>query len=336
MKQAKRNGIILALITLLVLYFVLKDNFGEIITELQKANPWWIIVAILVTVIYVAFQSLGLHEIIRTYQKDFDYKKTLNLTLVTNFFNGITPFATGGQPMQVYLLKKDGIRVSSGTNIIMQNFILYQLALVIFGLIALGLNLFFHIFDNLPVLGSLIAVGFTINTIIMVGLFIISFGKKFNQWAIRLGVNVLYHLKLVKNKKKTLETWNERLDVFHEGAINLLKNKWVCIKGFIYQFMSLLCLYLLPFFIFLALGAGAEVSAMRSVVASAYVMLIGSFVPIPGASGGIEYGFLQFFGTFVKGGILSAGLLLWRFIYYYLLMIVGGIALSFRKDGKEE
>ena len=332
MKQAKRNGLILTLITLLVLYFVLKDNFGAVIEELQKANLLWIGIAVLITVIYVIFQSLGLHVIIKNYEKDYAYKKTLQLTLITNFFNGITPFATGGQPMQVYLLKRDGIRVSSGTNIIMQNFILYQLALVIFGLLALGLNYFFHIFENLPVLGGLIAVGFIINTFIMIGLFIISFGKRFNQWLIKIAINTLTALKVVKDKEETLARWNERLEVFHEGAVNLGKNKMVCIKGFLFQFLSLFCLYSLPFFIFMALGALHEVSLVRSLVASAYIMLIGSFVPIPGASGGIEYGFLQFFGTFVSGGILSAGLLLWRFIYYYFWMIVGGITLSLRKE----
>ncbi len=334
MKQAKRNGIILALITLLVLYFVLRDNFQSVVYELQRANLFWILLALVVTAIYVLFQSLGLHVIVQTYEKKYTYKKTLQLTLITNFFNGITPFATGGQPMQVYLLKRDGIRVSSGTNIIMQNFILYQLALVVLGLIALGLNFFFNIFDNLPILGGLIAVGFSINTLIMVFLFIISFGKKFNAWVIKLGINLLTTLKLVKDKEATLKKWNERLADFHQGAVNLGKNKKVCIQGFLYQFFSLFCLYVLPFFIFKALGVGGEIGIMRSVVASAYIMLIGSFVPIPGASGGIEYGFLQFFGTFVSGGVLSAGLLLWRFIYYYLLMIVGGIALSFRKEEK--
>ncbi len=336
MKQAKRNGLILTLITLLVLYFVLKDNFGAVVEELQKANLLWIGIAVLITVIYVIFQSLGLHAIIKNYEKDYTYKKTLQLTLITNFFNGITPFATGGQPMQVYLLKRDGIRVSSGTNIIMQNFILYQLALVIFGLLALGLNYFFHIFENLPVLGGLIAVGFIINTFIMIGLFIISFGKRFNQWFIKIAINMLTGLKVVKDKEETLARWNERLEVFHEGAVNLGKNKMVCIKGFLFQFLSLFCLYSLPFFIFMALGALNEVSLVRSLVASAYIMLIGSFVPIPGASGGIEYGFLQFFGTFVSGGILSAGLLLWRFIYYYFWMIVGGITLSLRKEDQTQ
>lgn len=332
MKHIKMNGIIIGLITILVLYFVMKDNFTVIMTELQKANLLWIVLSFVIIMIYCIFQSLALHEIIKNYNSKYQYKKSLQLTLITNFFNGITPFSTGGQPMQIYLLKKDGIRVTNGTNIIMQNFILYQLALVIYGVIALCLNYQFKIFQNLPVLGSLIMIGFTINTIVMVGLFIISFWKKFNQWVIKVMIQLLSKLKLVKEQEAVKEKWNERLEVFHEGAVHLGKNKKTCIKGFLFQFLGLTCLYVLPFFIFKALNVTSEVNVMEAIVASAYVLIIGSFVPIPGASGGIEYGFLKFFGTFVSGGLLSAGLIIWRFISYYFLMIVGGIVLSFRKD----
>lgn len=332
MKHAKRNGIILALITIIVLYFVLKDNFMSVVQELQKANLWLILVVLIVTIIYIIFQSLALHQIIKTYEPNYKYKKTVQLTLITNFFNGVTPFATGGQPMQVYLLKKDGIRVTNGTNIIIQNFILYQLALVIYGFIAMFLNYGLHIFKDLPVLGSLITIGFTINTLIMIGLFIISFGKKINQWLITIGIKVLTKLKIVKDQETTLISWKERLDVFHEGAVNLRKSKKICVKSFIYQFLSLTCFYILPLFVFYALNVYEDIGPLQVIVASAYIMIIGSFVPIPGASGGIEYGFLKFFGVFISGGILSAALLVWRFMSYYLLMMIGGIVLSFRKD----
>ena len=86
----------------------------------------------------------------------------------------------------------------------------------------------------------------------------------------------------------------------------------------------------------MAFHAGSNVNLLTTIVSSAYVMVIGAFVPIPGASGGIEYGFLQFFGTFIQGPVLSAVLLLWRFITYYLPMLLGGILLSLRKDAIKE
>ena len=68
-----------------------------------------------------------------------------------------------------------------------------------------------------------------------------------------------------------------------------------------------------------------------ALVTSSYVMLIGSFVPIPGGTGGLEYGFVQFYGNFITGSKLSAMMLVWRFITYYFGLIVGAIALNIKK-----
>ena len=68
-----------------------------------------------------------------------------------------------------------------------------------------------------------------------------------------------------------------------------------------------------------------------AIITSAYVMLIGSFVPIPGASGGLEYGFVSFYGSFITGSTLKAIMLLWRFVTYYFGLIVGSIALNLKR-----
>ena len=61
---------------------------------------------------------------------------------------------------------------------------------------------------------------------------------------------------------------------------------------------------------------------------SAYVMLIGAFVPIPGGSGGIEFGFVRFFGFFVVGAKLSSIMIAWRCLTYYFGLIIGAISVS--------
>ena len=62
---------------------------------------------------------------------------------------------------------------------------------------------------------------------------------------------------------------------------------------------------------------------------------MGSFVPIPGGTGGIEYGYIFFFSYLIKGNILTASMLLWRLISYYLAIIIGGICLmTYRKKEK--
>ena len=73
-------------------------------------------------------------------------------------------------------------------------------------------------------------------------------------------------------------------------------------------------------------GDYTSFNALLSIVSCSYVMLIGSFVPIPGGTGGLEYGFIQFYGNFVTGSTLNVIMILWRFVTYYFGMIVGSLA----------
>ena len=90
------------------------------------------------------------------------------------------------------------------------------------------------------------------------------------------------------------------------------------------------------FFIFKSFDVSLDLTIYEVVVSSAFILIIGNFVPIPGGSGGIEYGFIQFFGNFIQGSVLSASLLVWRFITYYLGMILGAISINlFKGDVKK-
>lgn len=338
MKDLKKDGIILGIITIVVLFFVLKDDFSNVVDLLVKANIIWIIVAILMEALTITFQALSFYQIVKSYKSDYRFSSVLKLMIVTKFFNGITPFSTGGQPLQIYMLKKEGIRLTKATNMIIQNFILYQMALVTYGVIAIGLNYKFHLFSNVPVLRRLILLGFVINTSIVVLLAVISFSNKFNKFVINKGILILEKLHIVKDRVKQQEKWEEKCNDFHEGATYLMDNKLLCFKGYLYNLLSLTANYITPLFVIWALANTtniANINPMTTIVSSAYILIIGSFVPIPGASGGIEYGYMRFFGNFIKGTLLTASLLIWRFVTYYLPMIVGGIIFTTRLNKGE-
>lgn len=331
MKDLKKDGIILGIITAVILFIILKDDFSNVIELLLKANLLWIIAAILMEALTITFQALSFYQIVKSYKSNYRFSSVLKLMIVTKFFNGITPFSTGGQPLQVYMLKKEGIRITKATNMIIQNFILYQMALVTYGIIAIGLNYKFHLFSKVPVLRRLILLGFTINTAIVVLLAIISFSNKFNKFCVNKGIWLLEKLHIVKDRKKQEEKWEEKCNDFHEGATYLINNKMLCFKGYLYNLVSLTANYITPLFVIWALANSTNIvniNPMTTIVSSAYILIIGSFVPIPGASGGIEYGYMRFFGNFISGTLLTASLLIWRFVTYYLPMVIGGIIFS--------
>ena len=338
MKNTKKNTIILLVICFVVMYFVVKDDFADILDNLILANKWLIMLSVILIIGYWLLRSLALFIVVKKYKKNIKYSKMFHQILITQFFNGITPFATGGEPMQVYMLKTSGIKVAQATNIIVQEFIMYQMALVIIGFICLILNFAFNICKVSPFLGNLIMLGFIVNITIGLICIFVSFSKRFSRFIVNLCLKIGIKLRLIKDVEKTTALWNEKVEEYNESGTMLKENKGLFFTCVLVNLSALFIFYLIPFFVFLSLGH--HVGVMQVVVSSAFILLVGNFVPIPGGSGGIEFAFLEFFKNVLpfvdtRSAILKSALIIWRGITYFLGIIVGGVALGLFKGDED-
>ena len=190
---------------------------------------------------------------------------------------------------------------------------------------ALIYNSFYELFPSDSLIKKLVVLGFMVNLLVLVVSFILSFGKKVNRLICIKGIGLLSKLGIIKDRGKLEQDFNEYLDNFHKNAVKLKKNKKKVVVCVLINILAILVLYSIPYF--LGIGFGLKLSLIEVMVATSYVMIIGSFVPIPGGSGGIEYGFMFFFKYLISGSILNGLMLVWRFVSYYFGMIVGAIAL---------
>ena len=328
MKKKWINVVIILIITVVFLWWSLKDNFNEVVETLFSSNLGWLFVALLTFAVYMLFDTLSTYGIIKIYKKDVTFKFALYLGLINKFFCGITPLSSGGQPMQIYELKKKGVPVSTGANIEVQAYMMFQIALMLTAIVSVIFDQIFHFFQYIPVLQHMMVVGFVINLVVLLALLFISFSKNFNRVVIRGIINALAKFGLVRNKKARIEKWENACQNYYENGRELLRNKNVFIRGVCYQCLALLAYYILPIFIALAIGCADNLDIINVFTASSFVFVMGCYVPIPGASGGMEAGFMGFFGNFVAGPALNVFVLLWRGLTYYLPMIVGAIAFN--------
>lgn len=330
MKNKKLNLSLLILALSLVLYFTLKDNFSSIMHELSKVNILIFALVIFVFILSLMIKSVSLQIFIKEHKKNYSFKSAFCLTLIGQFLNGITPFSTGGQPFQVYLLKKDGHRISDSTSAMVKDSIAYQVALLIMGIFSITLNL---VLKTIPVnsnLTPLIIIGFLINIMVLLFLFMIIRMRKTT-------LSIINKLLLILNKirKKNTDQLKKRiekgLDNFYNCYEELRKNKKQFIITVLTNVINLTLLYMIPYIIFKSLNTNTF-DIMRSIMLTSFVMLMGNFVPIPGATGGIEYGFIKFFGIFNTNiSVISGAMLLWRFVTYFFGMLMGFIMLIIKE-----
>ena len=328
-KNIKKNTIFLLIITVIVLYIVLKDDFKDIVNILTKIDIKYILLAFLFYALFIVIKGYVNYKITNDKSK-LSLKEAIKHNIITQFFNGVTPFSTGGQPMEVYMLMEHDIPIAKATNQTIQSFIFYQIALVICGSIAVINNFLFPIFPKVRLLQILVLLGFIINVLVVVALILISQSKRVTNKLSNLSIKIMKKLKLKVDEDDIKQKFSD----YHEGFKELRKRKKLFIGGVLLNIISLLCLYIVPMFILYSMGDFTSLTVNNTITASAYVYIIGGFVPIPGASGGIEYGFGRFFGNFIGASTLSAVLLLWRFITYYVGVIIGALVFNLEKKVK--
>ena len=330
MKKYKINIIILICVSLLIMFLIMKDNFNEIIDNLLNANIFYLFLALIFMILSVLFQSFSMHLYLKELDKNYKFKDTFILMFSALFFNAITPFSSGGQPFQVYLLNKQGIKISESTNALLQNFLSYQLALITLGTVAIIINHFMGIIPNTSLLKHIVIIGFVVNVIVLALIIYLGKAKNINTKMFNKIFNFVFSLKFIKNREVLKEKANKKIDEFYESGNYFKNNKYILLKAYSFNLVSLIILYIIPMFIFFSIKV-YDVNVIESIVCSSYTYFVGSFVPIPGGTGGLEYAFIEFFRVFSSSALISTCMILWRFVTYYLSMILGSLSLVFVK-----
>lgn len=329
MKNKLLTVLTIAVVTIIVLYFSLKDDYETIINTILNINKIWLLISFFFLIMYYFIRSFVMHHFVSEFNDKYTLKKSLKLTFETNFFHAVTPFSSGGQPYEIYSLNKSGIKITDAVNVSVENFIVYQIALVLLGFISIILNNILHILNS-SVLRYVLTFGFLINLMVIVVLFWITLSKKTDQKVLNFLIHLLSKIKIIKNEEKVKLKLHNYLSDFNEGSKKLLKNKFKFYFMVFLEFVALAFLYLVPFA--LLKGINVSINPLQIIITMSYVMLIGSFIPLPGGTGGLEYSFVSFFSNFLTGGRLNAIMLVWRFITYYFGMILGAILLNFKKE----
>jgi len=324
--KSKRTNVLGTLIILgmlaITLVIVFQNNdWQTVIATIGSLDPWWIIAAILCWLGNLYFDGLGFYRYLKKRGYPITTRYTLFTALMGAFYSGITPGSSGGQPMQIYYLKKRQVPVSVSTSVISIKFILGQLSTVILVPVMWLVN---RDFVNAQ-LGSvrwLIFTGWFIHLVGVVLTLMITFCRPVilrpAHWLVKTGAK----LHILRDEEKARSQLERVLDSFHANVITLGKDPVELASLTLTSIISLFCLMAVIVCVYEAFRqTGVHWSDL---ITSAYMLyLSASFNPLPGASGAQEGGFAVMFRGIFPDALLFVALMLWRFCTYYLSVLVG-------------
>lgn len=339
-KQARNYliyAILIVLVTSMALYFLLKENPKEVINTISSARLLPILAMFGLMIVVIMITGIDLTILTRLYNKKYHaYQGVLN-GLIGSFFSNITPFASGGQFVQAYTFTRQNVKVANAASILVMQFIIYQTVLLIYGMVAFfaGFNVISrmgmaNIFGlKLPPI-TLSIIGFVINSFTILSLFFLAYCRPLHRVILNGGINLFAKLKLVKDPQKKRENLSAQIATFRIELKRLMSNVPALALVFVMIIIKMTCLNSLPYFAGLATGVDMSGEYLNCVWSSSYLAMITSFIPIPGGSGGAEWGFQTLFANiYGSQSITAACNILWRGISYYLTTLIGGLVFIF-------
>lgn len=324
MKKYILNMVCIVGLSLITMYFLLgTDGLKDVEGCMKGIAPLWMLLGLVCIMLYWGFETLIQSLLVKKMCNKHHLWNSFKVVMTGHFFNAITPFASGGQPMQAMTMVQQGVPIGTSASILLSKFIIYQLILTVYSLIVLLLKLNFFL-AHINGLVYLSLIGFSINFIIVILLIAIAFMEnRVKKVGFNL-VNLLHKMHIIKQpiayKKKIVK----QVDIFGRNIQGIKENKRLLFRITILTILQLTAYYLIPYAVYKAFGlTGSEVFLMVS--AAAFIVMISSFIPVPGGSGVAEGSFFLLFSLFFPKTILPTAVLCWRIITFYIPLCCGGV-----------
>ncbi len=329
MKKKKNTALIniflIVFFTVLVLWLALRNNFNEVMGVISQVSLTWVLVVLGVAMLKQIIIGYIIMVLTKLSNKQYKFRQGIVNSFIASFFHGVTPSASGGQIAQLYVFKKQGIGTTDSVSVLWMDFIIYQSSMVGLVLILLILR-FTYFYDNYSQMFFLVLIGFAVNSLVIVGLWLLAKFPRCYRFITTTGVVIGAKLRIIKDKEKTIHNIDYQLEKFSKETEHLKSNKISIAYVVFLNIFRLVLYYSIPYFCALAIGLEIPTSMLIDIIAlSSFVSMINAFIPIPGASGGTEATFIMMFsGLF---GVVNATscMILWRFVSYYLILLIGGI-----------
>lgn len=312
------NAVFLILIFSLTLYYVFHGtdgNLSDMWEKMQMADIRWLILAIICIVLFIYGESHIIHYMLKNFGITTRRFSCFLYSCVGFFFSCITPSATGGQPMQLYYMRKNKISLPVATVVLMIVTITYKAVLVAIGIWLVIFDRGF-ISDRLEGIHFVFYLGIFLNVFCVAGMMMLVFNQKLAKKIVVLTVKFLEKIHIMKHKEGRMERFDESMDTYARTAAYLKNHIPVMIKVFIITVLQRFAYFFVTFYIYKSFGLSGT-GVYTIVMLQAVISLSVDMLPLPGGMGISEALFNIIFLPVFGQALLLPGMILSRSLSFY-------------------
>lgn len=320
-KKKIGNAVFFLLVLSFTIYTLFKGQDLKVLWEsMRQITIWTIIASCLIALLFVCGEGFIIWFLYQQMKGKSNLIRCIRYSFVGFFYSGITPSATGGQPIQLYQMKKDGNSLADSSVILITVGTAYKLVLVMIGLFLLifwNNSLHFYLGGEYFIL---YCIGLSFNIIIVIALLII---MVFPKLILKIIKAIEFILIKVRILKKSLDR-DEKITNFIFGyseAVSLIKTRpYVIFIVMILTFIQRAGIFFITYFIYKGFHLN-DYSMITIIFIQASIYVAVDMLPLPGAQGITEMMYKTVYSG-VFGIFLIPSLCLIRGMSFYFLLFV--------------
>ena len=355
-----------ALVGLTVCFLNRQYSLASVISSIKTADPLWLIPGVLAMGLFFVCEGVNIGNCLRLAGHDVSLPSEIRYAMTGFFFSSITPSASGGQPMQLYFMRMDGLPVSHSSLALLTELTSFQAAAAALALAGLGARCsrvlgastaagtggaaltglsdgiggaaLAGISDGAASAGggiaaSVFAAGILINAAVLaILLFLI-----FSPASIKIIVSpVLWAVDRFNPQKASVFRIKILRGVceYRRASQYITKNPRAIARIFLTSVIQLLAYFSITFCVLQSLGI-TGISWGEATLSQAALYVAVSALPLPGAVGVTEGGFALLFASLVPSDLMGVAIILSRFVSFGLPLIASGLGTFLMGTGRD-
>lgn len=329
MNLKKLLSVLLFLVIMGATVFVVLKNqdLTEVLHTVAGMNKMYLGLAIAMAIFFVGAEGLLFFHMFHSLGEKAGFLQCIKYAFVGFFYSGITPSASGGQPMQLYYMNRDGHSFVHSTIALVCAAMAYKLILVLMGI---GIALFWWqgLKDNMGNLMPLYFLGLALNSVLVLSLLLLlAFGAKIEK-IILVPERFLIKIHLLKDSPKRREKLHEMVLQYADTVVFLRTHVKVILHILAVTFVQRCAVFGLTYFVYRGMGLSGT-GAIPIMALQAVVYITVDMLPLPGSQGVTELVYAAIFGAVFTGGTLTISMCVTRGINYYLPLIISSIVAGY-------
>ncbi len=307
-------------------------TFGVVSLDVLKENARFSILffTILLFVVIMLLEALRTHILLYKATRQFRPFLCYKASAISRYYDCVTPFASGGQPFEIFYLNSRGVHGGIATSVPLTKAMYNNVAFILVSVIVLICNskIFTGQEQNVIIIWGIISL--CISCLILLILILFAISKRIMPKILMSCLRLGKRMHFVKDERVLFSKCMRTILEYQKSTKHYIANVWITLGSVLCSATIIIVKAFIPVMLYWAFHVNVTAEVVIEILSKfILVELATKYIPIPGGSGVAEISFSALFMALFTDGTLFWAMLFWRIMNYFIYLLQGMIVLIY-------